>query len=222
LFISALEFTSVAHTDWPTEVLRDLKVYVRDRSSTITKIGWGFTELAKGVTREKASNMRKTIARFSSGLEIDLLEVVKHYGNGILEQAAAGDEGPKFAVGRLHEDLQIIRRNQLVGVARFIFLWWRHSTHTFAIRLKPYRYRGRMLACGMAKRRGVHWTATAIAEDSGIIRIRCEAPGTLRTVFRFGDATCRRSSKMRKRRLVRSTCRVPPMMPPPSGSRMRN
>jgi hypothetical protein len=210
LFITVLDFTSVDKADWPTEVLRDLKVYIRDRSSTVTKLAWGITELAEGVTLEMTSNMTNALARFPDGSKADILKIVTHYGDSILKQAAGNDEGPTHAVGRLHEDLHFFRKNRLLCVVRFLFLRWRHSTKIFVIRLKPYRYRGRVLACGTAKRRGIQWTATAIAEESGIVRIRCEAPGTLKTILRFSDLTPFRSKKG-KGKSIRSKYKIPPI-----------
>jgi hypothetical protein len=93
LFITVLDFTSVDDADWPTEVLRDLKVYVRDRSSTLVKLGWGFTELVEGVIRQDASNTADTLARLSDGSHVSILEIVNHYGNAILEQTTSNDEG---------------------------------------------------------------------------------------------------------------------------------
>lgn len=186
LFISVLDITGIDKADWPTEVLRNLKVPVRDRSSEVIKIGWGFLELGPGQTRKTVSNLRGVTAQLPSGPRIDLLEVVQQYGNGILEQVAGQDEGPQDAIGRLHHDLPLYRGREFIGIVRFLFLRWKHTTRFFAIRLKPYRYGNRVLAMGRAKRRGIQWTASAIVESPGLMRIRCEAPGTLKTIFRFG------------------------------------
>jgi hypothetical protein len=185
LFISVLDITGIDKADWPTEVLRNLKVPVRDRSSEVIKIGWGFLELGPGQTRKTVSNLNGVTAQLPSGPRIDLLEVVQQYGNGILEKVAGQDEGPQDAIGRLHHDLPLYRGREFIGIVRFLFLRWKHTTRFFAIRLKPYRYGNRVLAMGRVKRRGIQWTASAIVESSGLVRIRCEAPGTLKTIFRF-------------------------------------
>ena len=218
LFISTLDFTNVSDADWPTEVLSDLKVYVRDRSSTITKLGWGLSALAPGVTQEMVSNLTGVVARFPNGKDTDILDVVRHYANSILEQTAEQDEGPAFAVARLHADLHLRRRSRLLGVAQFIYLWWKHSTAIRTIRLKPYRYRGKLLASGTLTRRGIQWTATAIIEQSGIMRIRCAAPGTLKTVLRFTDfkpSEFRKQKKTRNRQArpsMKGSCKIPPFL----------
>lgn len=186
LFISVLDFISIAKADWPTEVLRNLKVPVRDRSSEVIQIGCGFLELGPGQTMKTVSNLKGVTAQLPSGCRVSLLEVVQQYGNGVLEQAAGHDEGPELAVCRLHDDLQLYRGRQFLGIVRFLLLRWRHETRFFAIRLKPYRYRDRVLAVGRAKRGTVEWTATAIVESPGVVRIRCEASGALKTLFRFG------------------------------------
>lgn len=186
LFISVLDITGIDKADWPTEVLRNLKVPVRDRSSEVIKIGWGFLELGPGQTRKTVSNLKGVTAQLPSGPRIDLLEIVQQYGNGILEQVAGQDEGPQYAIGRLHHDLPLYRGREFIGIVRFLFLRWKHTTRFFAIRLKPYRYGNRVLAMGRAKRRGIQWTASAIVESPGLMRIRCEAPGTIKTIFKFG------------------------------------
>ncbi|MGA2222257.1 MAG: hypothetical protein ABSH21_10890 [Verrucomicrobiia bacterium] len=186
LFVSVLDITGIAKADWPTEVLRNLKVPVRDRSSEIIKIGWGFLELGPGQTRKTVSNLKGVTAQLPNGPRVDLLKVVQQYGNGILEQAAGQDEGPQVAIGRLHHDLRLYRGREFIGVVRFLFLRWKHTTRFFAIRLKPFRYGNRVLAVGQAKRRGIQWTASAIVESPGVVRIRCEAPGTLKTTLRVG------------------------------------
>jgi len=183
LFMSVLDITSIDKADWPTEILRNLKVPVRDRSSEITKIGWGFLELGPGQTQNTVSNLKGVTAELPDGTRIDLLEVVQQHGNGILEQLTGQEEGPERAVGRLHHDLRLYRGREFIGVVRFLFLWWKHTTRFFAIRLKPYRYCDRILAIGRAKRRGIQWAATAIVESPGVVRIRCEAPGTLKTTL---------------------------------------
>jgi len=77
LFISVLDIKRMDETDWPTEVLRNLKVPVRDRSSKVIKIGWGFLELGPGQTRKTVSNLKGVTAEFPSGSRVDLLEVVQ-------------------------------------------------------------------------------------------------------------------------------------------------
>jgi hypothetical protein len=186
LFMSALDVTSVDGADWPVEVLHNLRIPVRDRSSTITKIGWGFLELGPGQTLKTTSNMKGVKAELPSGSRVNLLEIVQQYGNGILEKTAEQDEGPQFFLGRLHDDLRLYRGCEFIGVVRFLWMRWKHTTRYFAIRLKPLRYRNRILAVGRAKRRGVEWIATAIVEGPGVIRIRCESSGTLKTVLKLG------------------------------------
>src|SRR5437667_1548899 len=44
LFMSIIDLAELGQADWPTEIFRHLKVPVRDRSSEIVKIGWGFLE----------------------------------------------------------------------------------------------------------------------------------------------------------------------------------
>jgi hypothetical protein len=186
LFMSVIDFENIGRADWPTEVLRHLKVPVRDRSSKITKIGWGFLELRPGQTRNTVSNLKGVQAELPNGSRVDLLEVVQHYGNGILRETAAQEEGPQTVMGRLHDDLRLFRQRKFIGTVRFLFMRWKHETQYFVIRLKPIRYGDRVLAIGRKKRRGVEWTAVAIVESSGVVRVRCEGPKTLTTTLRFG------------------------------------
>ena len=97
---------------------------------------------------------------------------MQQYGNGV---AAGEDESPEFTIGRLHDDLRLYRRREFIGVVRFIQLHWKHTTRFFAIRLKTVRYRDRVLAVGRAKQRGIAWTATAIVEGPGVVRIGGES-----------------------------------------------
>jgi hypothetical protein len=187
LFMSVIDIARISRADWPTEVLRNLKVPVRDRSSEVIKVGWGFLELGPGQTPETVSNLQGVKAELPNGSRVDLLEVVQQYGNGVLEQVAGNDEGPEFAIGRLHYDLRLYRKREFIGVVRFLKLHWKHTTRFFAIRLKPVRYSDRVLAIGRAKRRGIEWTATAIVEGPGVVRIRCESSGALKTILKFGE-----------------------------------
>lgn len=186
LFMSVLDIAHINRADWPTEVLRNLKVPVRDRSSEIIKIGWGFLELGPGQTRKTVSNLKGVKAELPNGSRVDLLEVVQRYGNGVLEQLAGHEEGPSVVIGRLHDDLRLYRGREFIGVVRFLFLRWKHTTRFFAIRLKPVRYGDRVLAVGRAKRRGIEWTVTAIVESPSVVRIRYESSGALKTILRFG------------------------------------
>lgn len=187
LFMSVIDFANISRADWPTEVLRDLKVPVRDRSSEIVKIGWGFLELGPGQTPKTVSNLIGVKAALPNGTRIDLRVIVQQYGNSVLKQTATHDEGPKFATVRLHDDLQLFRRREFIGTVRILFMRWKHTTQYFAIRLKPIRYGDRVLAIGRKKRRGIEWTATAVVESSGVVRVRCEAPKALVTTLRFGN-----------------------------------
>jgi hypothetical protein len=187
LFISVLDFTSIGKADWPKEVLNDLKVYVRDRSSTVIKVGWVFTEIGPGLELKETSNLSNATAQFPNGSRVGLLEIVQHYGNEMLKKFTAYNNGPERAVVRLHEDLRLYRCERYIGTAGFIYLWWKHSTKVFPIRFKPYKYGNRILATGTAKRRGIRWTATAILEDNGHVRVRCEAPGALKVVMQLDD-----------------------------------
>jgi hypothetical protein len=184
-FMSVIDLANMSRADWPTEVLRYLKVPVRDRSSEVVKVGWGFLELGPGQTLKTVSNLKGVQAELPNGSRIDLLEVVQQYGNGILKEAAAHEEGPQIAIGRLHHDLRLFRRREFIGTVRFLSVTWKHKTRYFVIRLKPIRYGHRVLALGRTKRRGVEWTATAIVESSGVVRVRCEAPEALTTTFAF-------------------------------------
>ncbi len=186
LFMGVIDITNIGQADWPTEVLRHLKVPVRDRSSEVIKVGWGFLELGPGQTRKTVSNLKSVKAELPNGSRIDLIAVVQKYGNGILKEVATHEEGPETAVVRLHDDLRLFRRREFIGTVRFLSMRWKHTTQYFVIRLKPIRYGNRVLAIGRAKRRGVEWTATAIVEGSGV-RVRCEAPKTLATSFLFGE-----------------------------------
>lgn len=186
LFMGVIDITDIGQADWPTEVLRDLKVPVRDRSSEVIKVGWGFLELGPGQTRNTVSNLKSVKAELPNGSRIDLLDVVQKYGNGILKEAATHEEGPESAVVRLHDDLRLFRRREFIGTVRFLSMRWKHTTQYLVIRLKPIRYGNRVLAIGRAKRRGVEWTATAIVESSGV-RVRCEAPKTLATSLVFAE-----------------------------------
>jgi hypothetical protein len=186
LFMSVIDISHINKADWPTEVFRNLKVPVRDRASEIVKVGWGFLEVAPGQTRKTLSNLKGVRARLPTGSMVDLIEVVQSYGNGVLEQFTEQDEGPEKAIGRLHDDLRLYRAGQFIGIVRFIFLRWKHTTKFFAIRLKPVRYGDRVLALGRAKRRGVEWTATAVVEGPGIVRIRCESSGAFKTILKVG------------------------------------
>jgi hypothetical protein len=185
LFMSVIDIANIERADWPTEVLRHLKVPVRDRSSEVVKVGWGFLELGPGQTLKTTSNLEGVKAQLPNGSKVNLLEIVKHYGNSVLKQTSADEEGPEFLAGRLHDDLQLFRRREFVGTVRFIFMWWKHTTQYFAIRLKPIRYGDRVLAIGRAKRRGIEWTATAIVESPGVVHVRCEAPKALATTLKF-------------------------------------
>lgn len=186
LFMGVVDIANISRTDWPTEVLRHLKIPVRDRSSEVVKIGWGFLELGPGQTRKTVSNLQGVKAELSNGSRIGLLEIIQQYGNGILNRTAEHEEGPQTAVIRLHEDMRLFRRREFIGTVGFLFIKWRHKTHYLVIRLKPLRYGSRVLAIGKAKRRGIEWTATAIVESPGVVRLRCEAPKTLTTTLRFG------------------------------------
>lgn len=183
LFIGVVDIENIAKADWPTEVLRHLKIPVRDRSSEIVKIGWGFQDLGPNQTRKTVSNLSEVKAELPNGSQINLLEVVQEYGNGILKQTAGQEEGPQFAVVRLREDLRLLRRREYIGTVRFLFMTWKHRTHYFVIRLKPVRYGDRVLAIGRTRRRGLEWTAAAIVENSGAVRVRCDAPKALTTIF---------------------------------------
>jgi hypothetical protein len=211
LFMSVIDIANITRADWPTEVLRHLKVPVRDRGSEIVKIGWGFLELGPGQTRKTVSNLKGVKAELPNGSRVDLLEVVQQYGNGILKQAATHEEGPQFAVGRLHDDIRLFRRREFVGTVRFLFMKWKHTTRYFVIRLRPLRYADRVLAIGRAKRRGVEWTATAIVESPGVVRVKCEAPKALTTTLMFAKlpkelehlATDKRAHKRRPPKKMR-------------------
>jgi hypothetical protein len=183
--MSVIDIANISRADWPTEVLRHLKVPVRDRSSEVVKIGWGFLEVGPAQTRKTVSNLNGVKAELPNGSRIDLLEIVRQYGNDILKQTAVQEEGPQFAIVRLHDDLRLFRRRKFIGTVRFLFMEWKHTTQYFAIRLKPIRYGDRVLATGRTKRRGIEWTATAIVENSGVVRVRCEAPKALTTIFGF-------------------------------------
>jgi hypothetical protein len=185
LFMGVIDIANISRADWPTEVLQHLKVPVRDRSSEVVKIGWGFLELGTGQTLKTTSNLKGVKAELPNGSRIDLLQIVQQHGNSILKQTAASDEGPQFVLGRLHDDLRLFRRREFIGTVRFLFIEWKHTTQYFAIRLKPIRYGDRVLAIGRAKRRGVEWTAAAIVESSGVVRVSCEAPEALTTTFAF-------------------------------------
>jgi hypothetical protein len=185
LFMGVIDIANMSRADWPTEVLRHLKVPVRDRSSEVVKIGWGFLEFGPGQTRKTVSNLKGIKAELSNGSRIDLLEIIQHYGNGILKQAATHEEGPQFAIVRLHDDIRLFRRREFIGTVGFLFMRWKHTTQYFVIRLRPLCYGNRVLAIGRAKRRGIEWTATAIVESSGAVRVRCEAPKALTTTLMF-------------------------------------
>ena len=186
LFIGILDIKGITKADWPTEVFRNLKVPVRDRHSELIKITWASFEPVLGQSQKPVSKRKGLTARLADGSSVNLLDVVQKYGNGILEQLALNDEPPTHAVVRLYEDLHFYKGSTLVGVASHLFLRWKHKTHFFAIRLKPYSYGNKVLAVGHAKRRGMKWTASAIIESPGVVRINCEAPGALKTVFKFG------------------------------------
>jgi hypothetical protein len=160
-------------------------VPVRDRSSTVIKIGWVFLELGSGQTLKTLSNLQGVKAELANGEKINLLEIVQQYGNEALKQTATQEQGPESLVCRLHDDLRLFRRQLFIGTVRFLFIKWKHKNQYFFIRLKPVRYGDRVLAIGRAKRRGMEWTATAIVEKPGIVRIRCEAPKTLATTLMF-------------------------------------
>jgi hypothetical protein len=185
LFIGVLDIKGINKADWPAEVFRNLKVPVRDRRSELIKIFWGSFEQVPGQTQKAVSKWKGLTARLADGSSIALLDVVHKYGNGILEQLAMNDEPPADAVVRLYEDLHFYKGPTLVGVATHLFLRWKHKTHFFVIRLKPFRYGNRVLAVGYAKRRGMKWTASAIVESPGVVRIKCEAPGALKSAFKF-------------------------------------
>lgn len=187
LFMGVIDIANINRADWPTEVLRYLKVPVRDRSSEVIKVGWGFVELGPAQTRKSVSNLRGVKAEFSNGSKIDLLEIIQQYGNGVLKQTAGDEEGPQLAILRLHDDIRLFRRREFIGAVGFLFLKWKHTTQYFVIRLRPILYGNRVLAIGQAKRRGIEWTAAAIVESSGVVRVRCDAPKALTTTLRFTD-----------------------------------
>jgi hypothetical protein len=148
LFMSVINIENVNQADWPTEILHHLKVPVRDRSSEVIKVGWNFLELGPGQTPQTLSNLIGVKAKLPDGSTVDLLEIIQHYGNAVLTQMTAHEEGPPFAMGRLHDDLRLFRRRQFIGTVRHILIWWKHSTEYFVIHLKPIRYGGRVLAIG--------------------------------------------------------------------------
>jgi|SRR6185503_18176400 len=77
LFMSVVDIAYIDKADWPSEVLRNLKVPVRDRTSEIIKVGWGFLELGPGQTQKTVSNLIGVKARRPNGSTLDLIEVIQ-------------------------------------------------------------------------------------------------------------------------------------------------
>jgi hypothetical protein len=185
LFISVLDIEGIAKADWPVEFFQNLKVPVRDRRSELVKMAWWSFEPLPGAPQKPVTKHTGLTAKLSDGSPADLLGVINRYGNGILEQLALNDEPPTDAVVRLYEDLHFYKGPTLVGIVTHLFLRWKHKTHFFAIRLKPFRYGDKTLAVGRAKRRGMEWAASAVIEGPGVVRINCDAQGALRTGFKL-------------------------------------